>query len=400
MVRKNLYFFQIKLASDKSKRMIKITASTASTASTAMLVVGLMCFLFSSTAVSSTFDLPQDDSTVVGSVRVVLPSRENTLVDIARNFDLGYHEITWANPGVDIWLPGEGVEVVVPTQFILPPKPWRGIVINIPQRRMFYFPVAEKGKRGRVISMPVSIGREGWPTPLGDTTVVAKHRDPAWFVPPSIRREKREEGVPDFPVYFPPGPDNPMGMLAIQTGFKGIFIHGTNRPWGVGMRVSHGCLHLYPEDAATLFPLIKVGIPVRVIDQSVVVGVQAGKLVMANYNPVSEYGASKNSMTRAVLALAPHLQNKNGEGKPRYEVDWKRVDAQLNSWQVLPVEISIDGQTLRENIAKITVELYNLPPYDVNANTAMPPGDALEAGLESGSEAGSEVSRRDTENRR
>ena len=134
MVRKNLYFFQIKLASDKSKRMIKITASTASTA---MLVVGLMCFLFSSTAVSSTFDLPQDDSTVVGSIRVLLPSRENTLVDIARNFDLGYHEITWANPGVDIWLPGEGVEVVVPTQFILPPKPWRGIVINIPQRRMF-----------------------------------------------------------------------------------------------------------------------------------------------------------------------------------------------------------------------------------------------------------------------
>ena len=325
--------------------------------------------------VSSSFELPQDGSTVVGRVRVLAPSSDNTLVDIARHFNLGHHEIIGANPGVNVWLPGVGVDVVVPGQFILPPKPWEGVVINIPQRRLFYFPEAEEGQAPQVMTFPVSIAREGWSTPLGLTQVIAKHKDPAWFVPSSIRKEKFEEGELDFPTYFPPGPNNPMGMLAIQIGFPGIFIHGTNRPWGVGMRVSHGCLHLYPEDAALLFPTIKAGTSVRVIDQPFLVGVLGDRLLMTSYKPISEYGETDSAFTRAVIALAPYIRQRSDENKLIYDVEWKKVDGLLENQQTVPLDILVGAESGREKIAGLMVELYDFPPYDIDANDARPPGE-------------------------
>ncbi len=214
---------------------------------------------------AATFALPTDGSNMVGEIRVVtLADPRNTLLDIGRHFDLGYNEITAANPGVSVWMPGAGTRIVVPTEFILPPKPWVGIVVDVPQRRLYYFPTPRPGEPARVITFPVGIARPGWPTPLGSTRIIAKYKDPSWIVPKDILQEHHQEGDARFPSYFPPGPGNPMGMLAMQTGFPAIFIHGTNRPWGVGMEVSHGCVHLYPEDAADLFPRLPVGTPVRV----------------------------------------------------------------------------------------------------------------------------------------
>lgn len=338
-------------------------------------------------ALAATFDLPTDGSTVVGAPRVVIPIGDNTLLDIARKLDVGHHEITWANPGVDVWMPDDAERVVVPSQFILPPKPWTGIVLNISQRRLFYFPSAAKGQPAKVITFPVSIAREGWSTPLGVTKVVAKHKDPAWFVPKSIQAEHKADTGEEFPEYFPPGPDNPMGMLAIQLGFKSIFIHGTNRPWGVGMRTSHGCLHLYPEDAAELFPLMKAGIPVRVIDEPVVAGVSNGQLHLASYEPVAEYGTTRDLMTRAVLALAPFLQASvqplpDPKAKPaktppppRYTVDWDKVKMIIASPQTLPLSIAPEGISLTQKLEAVTPEVYEYPPYGVDANNAALPAE-------------------------
>jgi len=337
-----------------------------------MICVGLA---WHSVAQAHTFDLPADGSTVVGNLRAVIPSKENTLLDVARYYDVGYHEITWANPGVDIWTPGDNVKVIVPTQYILPPKPWKGIIINISQRRLFYFPTPRKGKPAQVITFPISIAREGWSTPLGENKIVAKHKDPAWFVPKSIREEHKAAGEVEFPEYFPPGPDNPMGMLAIQTGFPGIFIHGTNRPWGVGMRTSHGCLHLYPEDAAILFPLMSAGIPVRVIDQPFVVGTQGNQLMMTSYEPVAEYGATANLYTRAVQALYPYLEADPKQKRPAYDVAWEKLQKWVDKQIVVPLSISPGGAGLEEILASTPPEPYEFPPYGMDANDASLPGD-------------------------
>ena len=316
---------------------------------------------------AATFTLPTDGSTVVGQVLVVEPSPSsgNTLPDIARHYDVGYEEIVRANPGLSVWTP-QG-QVIVPRQFILPPKPWQGVVLNIPQRRLYYFPEAGKGKPPKeVITYPVSIAREGWSTPLGTTRITAKHKDPAWFVPKSIREEHlREEGV-ELPDYFPPGPDNPMGMLAMQTGFPGIFIHATNRPWGVGLRTSHGCLHLYPEDAAQVFPRMKVGTPVRVIDEAALVGNDRGRWVMATFEPVAEYPDTRPLSQRAAQALT-------AVPLPQDAIDQARVERLGKTPQPVPVALLPGQPDLAAWLRTLPVERYDFAPYGVEANNAMLP---------------------------
>jgi L,D-transpeptidase ErfK/SrfK len=314
-------------------------------------------------ASAATFTLPTDDSTVVGNVIVVKPTPTNTLLDIARHYDLGYEEIVTANPDVSVWKPGR--RVVVPRQFILPPKPWQGIVVNIPQRRLYYFPAEGKGQQPkRVITYPISIAREGWSTPLGTTRLTAKYKDPSWLVPKSIQEEHlREEGV-ELPEYFPPGPDNPMGMLAMRTGFPGIFIHATNRPWGVGMRTSHGCLHLYPEDAAEMFPLVKVGTPVRVINEPLLVGNDHGRWVMASFEPVAEYQNEPPLEARAEQVLITLSQT---------AVDQERIQQLIDTPQAIPVALSADEPDLTEWLTTLPIVAYNYQPYGMDANNAQLP---------------------------
>jgi len=338
--------------------------------------------LFAVPAMATTFVLPTDGSTVVGQVRVVMPSEGNTLLDIARHFELGHHEIATANPGTDVWVPEKGKGIVVPTQFILPPKPWTGVVLNISQRRLFYFPTPAPGEAAKVVTFPIGIAREGWSTPLGNTRIVAKHKDPSWFPPASIRAEHRANGEGELPEYFPPGPDNPMGMLAIQLGFPSIYIHGTNKPWGIGLRASHGCIHLYPESAEKFFAMINPGTPVRVIDEPVVVGVKDRQLYMSSFEPVAEYGTALDLMTRAVVKLAPYLQRSvepavepagTVDVLDYYIVDWDRVAAMLAQPQAVPLSLAPAGRTLEGLLAVIEPQPYEVAPFGVDANRAMVP---------------------------
>ncbi|GHD67044.1 L,D-transpeptidase family protein [Jeongeupia chitinilytica] len=326
--------------------------------------------LVSTVTVAATFPLPKDGSTVVGEVKVVVPTPDNTLLDLMRHFDLGYAEITSANPKVSVWTPKPGTRVVIPTRFILPPKPWEGIVVNIPQRRMFYFPPAKKGQPAQVITYPISIAREGWSTPLGTSKVIAKYRDPGWFVPKSIRDEHREEEGVELPEYFPPGPDNPMGMLAMRTGWPGIYLHATNRPWGIGMRTSHGCMHLYPEDAAELFPQLKVGTPFRVVNQPVLVGDAGGQVWMATYEGVGEYPDQAAPATLAASLLDQRIMDAVLSDRP---LDQARVHQLLAKPSAVPQVLNADSPSLAAVLAGIAAEPYAFAPYGIDANDASLP---------------------------
>ena len=208
------------------------------------------------------------DSDVVGKSQIILAEYEDTFIKLARQYNLGYEELVQANPSVDPWLPGEGTEIVLPTHFVLPKVPRQGIVINLPELRLYYYP---DGDSGRVITHPISIGRMEWGTPLGRSEIVSKTLNPTWYPPESIRQEHAADNRP-LPKVVPPGPDNPLGKHALRLSLPGYLIHGTNKPSGLGMRVTHGCIRMFPEDIEALFENVPVGTPVRIVNQPYKIG--------------------------------------------------------------------------------------------------------------------------------
>ena len=229
----------------------------------------------------------EEGQDVVGQVQLTTARGEDTFVEFARVYGLGFDELRDANPGVDPWLPGEGTPIVLPTRFVLPDAPREGIILNVAVKRLFYFPPVTEGEAPVVETWPIGIGREDWATPTGDTTVVARARDPVWFVPASIRKEHEEMGDP-LPAEVPPGPDNPLGSRVLQLGLPGYLIHGTNKPAGVGMRVSHGCVRLFPEDIEYLYDQVPVGTPVRIVNQPLLLGSRGSDLLLESHPPLAE----------------------------------------------------------------------------------------------------------------
>lgn len=230
------------------------------------------------------FDPATDD--VVGELQVTRVAGEDTFSDIARRFNLGYEEMVRANPGVDPWLPGENREIVLPTQFVLPDAPREGLVINLAQLRVFYYPKVKEGEPRTVITHPIGVGKVGWSTPEGTTKITGKMKNPTWFPPASVRKEHRQAGDP-LPSKVPPGPDNPLGAHMMTLGWPSYLVHGTNKPYGVGMRSSHGCIRFYPEDIQQLYDNIPVGTKVTVVNQPFVFGWDRGTLYAQAF-PVME----------------------------------------------------------------------------------------------------------------
>ena len=221
-------------------------------------------------------------TTVLGELQVTHSRHEDTLADIARRFDVGYDELHRANPGVDPWLPGDGTTIVLPTLFVIPDGPREGILINVASMRLFYFPKAAKGAPRTVVTYPIGIGKIGWATPVGTTKVVSKREGPVWTPPASVRKEHAANGDP-LPARVPPGPDNPLGAYAMNLGWPSYLIHGTNKPPGVGMRASHGCIRLYPEDIESLFGEVAVGTKVTVVNQPLLAAWQGGNLYVQSF---------------------------------------------------------------------------------------------------------------------
>ena len=252
------------------------------------------------------YDSVAPDQEVLGELQVVFARHENTLVDFARRYNLGLEELQRANPGVDTWLPGEGTPIFLPTESVIPDAPREGLVLNLPSMRLLYF-VPETGDDGStrwsVASHPVGIGREGWETPTGEATVTSKAREPTWYPPASVRAEHAEMGDP-LPAVVPPGPDNPLGGYALGLSMPGYLIHGTNKPPGVGMRVSHGCVRLYPEDIEALYGQVPIGTPVRIVNQPVLAGWRGAELYLEVHPPLSEDARDLGEEAQRVIAAA------------------------------------------------------------------------------------------------
>jgi L,D-transpeptidase ErfK/SrfK len=244
-------------------------------------------------ASATVYELPADGSAVVGADEHITATYQDTLLDIARRYSLGYEEIIRANPGVDLWLPGDGTDILLPGRRILPPGPRDGLVVNLPEHRLYYYPKPRRGRKPVVITYPVSIGRMDWHSPLGQTQVVGKQKHPSWYPPESIRKEHAANGDP-LPRVVPPGPKNPLGdfKMRLAVGDGTYEIHGTNNPLAVGMAVTHGCIRMYPEHVAALFPLVPIGTKVWLINDPVKVTYVGGDLWMEAHPPVDGEGQS------------------------------------------------------------------------------------------------------------
>jgi L,D-transpeptidase ErfK/SrfK len=242
---------------------------------------------------ATVYRLASPTDMVVGDDTTVTTVYEDTLYDLARQFSLGSEELIRVNPDVDPWLPGAGKQLIIPGRHILPPGPHEGIVVNLPEHRLYYYPPREHGGPIEVITYPVSIGKMDWHTPIGLTHVIGKQKNPTWFPPASVRKEHAEAGDP-LPARVPPGPDNPLGAYAMRLAAGGgtYMIHGTNNPIAVGLAVTHGCIRMYPDDVAELFPLIPIGTPVYLINVPVKVAWVDGELLLEAHPPVDAEGQS------------------------------------------------------------------------------------------------------------
>jgi len=262
----------------------------------------------------------------------------DTLPDIARRYELGYDEINLANPGVDTWLPGEGTVIHLPLARLLPNVPRTGIVVNLPDSRIYYFhddadhhPVVE--------THPISVGRMDWKTPIGVTTIVRKEKDPTWYPPESVRETHLKEDGDVLPAFVPPGPNNPLGAYALRLGVPGgaYLIHGTNLPAGVGMQITHGCIRLYPEDIEHLFNEVQVGMPVRIVNERIKTGWVDGALYLEVHHPLDGVDPKDvedlTALTRAIVAATADR---------KLNIDWDAAERVFAEQRGEPTRISMN----------------------------------------------------------
>jgi L,D-transpeptidase ErfK/SrfK len=291
---------------------------------------------------AATFELPAAGDAVIGDLQKYTARYEDTLIDIARLHSLGFNEIRHANPKVDTWLPGEGTEVVLPKRFLLPDAPREGIVINVAEMRLYYYPKAGAGEQPQVITYPMSIGRNDWQTPLGATEITAKVKDPVWYPPESVRKEHAAEGDV-LPKVVPPGPDNPLGKYALRLGLASYLIHGTNKPFGIGMQVTHGCMRLYPEDIGALYNAVPVGTPVRIVNQPYKAGWYRDELYLEVHVRLSGEidGAVPQNLTPVVEQLVAATQGRAG-----YIVDWDKVQRIVDEHSGIPFTVGQEDQKI------------------------------------------------------
>lgn len=285
---------------------------------------------FSGNTYALVFTLPPQDSDIVGKIQEITTVSGDNFHTIGRRYDVGYYELIEANPDISPESIPEGTHVVIPTRFILPNAPRQGIIVNLPELRLYYFPPGEN----QVWTYPIGIGRQGWLTPTCTTTIISKKEKPTWIVPKSIQADRAKQGV-KLPDKVLPGPENPLGDYALRLGLVTYLIHGTNDPDGVGRRSSAGCIRMFPEDVKELFKPVKVGTPVRIMNDSYKLGWHYKKLYLETHLPLQEQKAEFDSdltpMVQAIMTAA----HENKE-----TVNWDRVDEAVECQSGLPLCIS------------------------------------------------------------
>ena len=290
-------------------------------------------------AQANEYPLREDGADIFGQVERIRTRYEDTLIQIARRYSLGYEELLRVNQGVDPWLPGEGTEVLIPGQRLLPPGEREGIVVNLPEHRLYYFPKPKKNEPATVLTYPVSVGKMDWRTPIGSTKIVSKQKNPSWTPPKSVHEERRRLGEPPLPTVVPPGSDNPLGAHAMRLAIPGgaYLIHGTNNPDAVGMAVTHGCLRMYPEDISTLFERVPVGTKVTLIDEPVKMTKIDGEVWLEVHPPIDDQGRATAVSLEAFEARLDALL-----GESEVVINWDIALEALRDARGIPVMIGLE----------------------------------------------------------
>lgn len=290
-------------------------------------------------AQANEYPLREDGADIFGQVERIRTRYEDTLIQIARRYSLGYEELLRVNQGVDPWLPGEGTEVLIPGQRLLPPGEREGIVVNLPEHRLYYFPKPKKNEPATVLTYPVSVGKMDWRTPIGSTKIVSKQKNPSWTPPKSVHEERRRLGEPPLPTVVPPGRDNPLGAHAMRLAIPGgaYLIHGTNNPDAVGMAVTHGCLRMYPEDISTLFERVPVGTKVTLIDEPVKMTKIDGEVWLEVHPPIDDQGRATAVSLEAFEARLDALL-----GESEVVINWDIALEALRDARGIPVMIGLE----------------------------------------------------------
>jgi len=258
--------------------------------------------------------------TVIGAPQTYVIQLEDTLLDIARNFDLGFSEITLLYKDLDPWIPPLGLELTIPTFWILPEGNWNGILINIPEMRLYLL----FKKISMVKTFPIGIGVTENTTPTGRFYVKDKRVFPTWHIPPSLR--EKYEGR----RFIPPGPDNPLGSHWLGLSINGYGIHGTNFPWAVGRLVTHGCIRLYPEDILLLYPMVPVGTPVNIIYEPIKIGFNQDRIFIEVHEDIYH----------RILDPYQFTLKKLEEKEIKNLVDLEKMKEALDQKRGVPVEIT------------------------------------------------------------
>lgn len=302
------------------------------------------------------FSLKKDQS-IIGQTAEIEIQSGDSLALIARHFGLGFDEITQANPSIDPWIPESGHTAKLPVKFIIPHVPRKGLVLNLAAKRLFYFP---NNKKHKVMTFPIGIGRKGWLTPTGKTKIIAKKKHPQWVVPRSIRLEHAKKGDP-LPKVVAAGPNNPLGDYAIRLGIPGYLIHSTNKPYGVGMAVSHGCIRLYPEDMEILFEQTSIQTPVHLINQPFLMGWHKSQLYIQAYpTPNASQTQTRKQLARFKRKL------KRIEQKSNRLIAWNKVESVISKKNGIPASIFTDSTD-----EELTVKFSH--PSNLNNSVTPPP---------------------------
>lgn len=262
-------------------------------------------------AVAESFRLARSSDSVIGAPFYVKTRQKDTLLDFARQNNQGYDDMNRANPKVDMWVPGEGAEALIPSFWVLPNTPRTGIVLNRAEKRLYYYPPDDPE---RIDTYSISVGKDGWETPLGTYSIIEKKKDPTWTPPESVRKSHAEYGD-ILPAVVPPGPDNPLGQYAMRLSNPSYLIHGTNKPWGMGLPVSSGCIRMQPEGIEDLFKKVEKGAQVTIVDQPYKLGWLGDDLYLEVHIDKEEKRRSPRSVIPESVASAEGLK-----------IDWKAVE--------------------------------------------------------------------------
>jgi len=307
-----------------------------------LVLFSLFAILANNVLALEIYDL-KHDSTIVGEIKTITINYSESVPDIANRFKTGYQDLLIANPDSHNWMPEINSKYVIPSMYILPQKNYNGIILNLAELRLYYYmPSSDLYEGTRVLTYPVGIGRLDWKTPLGETFIRYKVKNPDWYPPKSIIKEHEDDGE-ILPRVVKSGPNNPLGVYALKLNVDGGYLlHGTNKKYGIGMKVSHGCIRLRNDDIKTIFHNVSIGTKVKIVDIPIKIGTYKNFLYMEvhAFNNQEVYSNNQinllttNNIYKPVKPVMNFL-----DANPDYKVNWKNVFKAYKESKGIPVII-------------------------------------------------------------